>query len=144
MDPRNAASGMSDPEAGDFVRFCYHRRRVGWPELYDEMCAVASRGLFRGYDADDLAGLGIGFSLFGMPALAVLSARIVAEEQALRRPVAVMVKPEITAVPEPQPEPMPTAVMAEAVDPTPQASHASRDERTFDVPVRLTMVPSGA
>jgi len=84
MDPRNAASGMSDPEAGDFVRFCYHRRRVGWPELYDEMCAVASRGLFRGYDADDLAGLGIGFSLFGMPALAVLSARIVAEEQALR------------------------------------------------------------
>ena len=25
------------------------RRRVGWPELYDEMCAVASRGLFRGY-----------------------------------------------------------------------------------------------
>jgi len=85
MDPRSAASGMSDPEAGDFVRFCYHRRRVGWPELYDEMCAVASRGLFRGYDADDLAGFGIGFSLFDMPALAVLSGRIVAEEQALRR-----------------------------------------------------------
>jgi len=74
---------MSDPDAGDFVRFCYRRRRVGWPELYDEMCAVAGRGLFRGYDADDLAGLGIGFSLFDMPALAVLSARIVAEEQAL-------------------------------------------------------------
>ena len=36
------------------------------------MCAVAGRGLFRGYDADDLAGLGIGFSLFDMPALAVL------------------------------------------------------------------------
>ena len=40
----------------DFVRFCYRRRRVGWPELYDEMCAVAGRGLFRGYWADDLAG----------------------------------------------------------------------------------------
>lgn len=142
MDPRNAASGMSDPDAGDFVRFCYRRRRVGWPELYDEMCAVAGRGLFRGYDADDLAGLGIGFSLFGMPALAVLSARIVAEEQALRRPVAVMIKPDIKPVPDP--EPMPIAVMAEAVDPTPPAPHRSRDERTFDVPVRLALVPSGA
>ena len=74
MDSRNAASEMPDPDAVEFVRFCYRRRRVGWPELYDEMCAVAGRGLFRGYDADDLAGLGIGFSLFGMPALAVLSA----------------------------------------------------------------------
>ena len=35
------------------------------------MCAVAGRGLFRGYGADDLAALGIGFSLFDMPALAV-------------------------------------------------------------------------
>ena len=38
----------STPEAEAFVRFCYQRRRVGWPELYDEMCAVATRGLFRG------------------------------------------------------------------------------------------------
>ena len=36
------------PEAEAFVRFCYQRRRVGWPELYDEMCAVATRGLYRG------------------------------------------------------------------------------------------------
>ena len=58
MDPRSAATGIPDPDAIEFVRFCYRRRRVGWPELYDEMCAVAGRGLFRGYDADDLAGLG--------------------------------------------------------------------------------------
>ena len=90
MDPRNAASESPTRMPVEFVRFCYRRRRVGWPELYDEMCAVAGRGLFRGYDADDLAGLGIGFSLFDMPALAVLAARIVAEEQALRRPVAVI------------------------------------------------------
>ncbi len=95
MDSRHAASDMPDPDAVEFVRFCYRRRRVGWPELYDEMCAVAGRGLFRGYNADDLAELGIGFSLFGMPALAVLSARIVAEEQALRRPVAVMITADV-------------------------------------------------
>ncbi len=65
------------------------------------MCAVASRGLFHGYDADDLAGLGIGFSLFDMPALAVLASRIVAEEQARRRPVAVMIEPDPASDPEP-------------------------------------------
>ena len=55
MDPHSAATGTPDPDAIEFVRFCYRRRRVGWPELYDEMCAVVGRGLFRGYNADDLA-----------------------------------------------------------------------------------------
>ena len=53
-----------------------------------------------------------------MPALAVLASRIVAEEQALRRPVAVMIKPDPVSEPEP--------------------------ERTFDTAIRLAMVPSGA
>ena len=85
MDPPSAATRLPDPEAIEFVRFCYHRRRVGWPELYDEMCAVAGRSLFRGYNADDLLSRGVGFSLFDMPALASLSSRVVAEEHALRR-----------------------------------------------------------
>ena len=54
------ASDQGEPEAIDFVRFCYRRRSVGWPELYDEMCAVAGRGLYRGYSADDLSGIGVG------------------------------------------------------------------------------------
>jgi hypothetical protein len=139
MDSRHAASESPDPDAVEFVRFCYRRRRVGWPDLYDEMCAVAGRGLFRGYDADDLAGLGIGFSLFGMPALAVLSARIVAEEQALRRPVAVMITADVARAAVSDPDPI--------VESTPQFHQPTpelRDERTFEVPVRLAMVPSGA
>ena len=72
-------------EAIDFVRFCHRRRRVGWPELYDEMCAVAGRGLYRGYGAEDLAAIGIGFGLFQMPALAGLVARVVAEDLERRR-----------------------------------------------------------
>ena len=139
MDSRHAASDMPDPDAVEFVRFCYRRRRVGWPELYDEMCAVAGRGLFRGYNADDLADLGIGFSLFGMPALAVLSARIVAEEQALRRPVAVMITADVALAAGPDPEPI-----VEFTPPTNQSTLESRDERTFEVPVRLALVPSGA
>ena len=93
MDLRIAATGIPDPDAVEFIRFCYRRRRVGWPELYDEMCAVAARGLFRGLVTDDLAAHGIGFSLFDMPALAALSTRIVVEEQAARRPMTVVIAP---------------------------------------------------
>ncbi len=73
------------PEAEAFVRFCYERRRVGWPELYDEMCAVATRGLFRGMGRAELAEVGIGFSLFETPTLAQLVCRVASEEQAARR-----------------------------------------------------------
>jgi hypothetical protein len=136
MDPSSAATGASVPDAIEFVRFCYRRRRVGWPELYDEMCAVAGRGLFRGYDADDLAGIGIGFSLFDMPALAVLAARIVSEEQALRRPVTVVIAPDQALVAEPVETVPPAATVS-----TPPAL---QEERTFDVPIRLALAPSGA
>jgi hypothetical protein len=91
MDSCSVASRRPDPDAVEFIRFCYHRRRVGWPELYDEMCAVAGRGLFRGFSADDLMSRGVGFSLFDMPALAALAMQIVAEEQAFRRPVTVAI-----------------------------------------------------
>ena len=80
-----SAAGMPTPEAEAFVRFCYLRRRVGWPELYDEMCAVATRGLYRGMGTDALADIGVGFSLFETPKLARLVAMVVAEEQAARR-----------------------------------------------------------
>ena len=127
MDSRSAATGTPDPEAIEFVRFCYRRRKVGWPELYDEMCAVAGRGLFRGYDADDLAGLGIGFSLFDMPALSVMASRVVAEEQALRRPMTVTITAAISAAPISN-----------------ELSVADLDERPADVPIRLALAPSGA
>jgi len=98
MDPLTAACPQPDPEAIEFIRFCYQRRRVGWPELYDEMCAVAARGLFRGYGSDDLAGFGIGFALFEMPTLAAMSARVIAEEQARRRPVQVTIRADVPGV----------------------------------------------
>jgi hypothetical protein len=71
-------------DAVEFVRFCYRRRRVGWPELYDEMCAVASRGLFRGWGTEELADQGIGFSLFELNGLAALVGRVQTEEQQRR------------------------------------------------------------
>lgn len=83
MDSRTREQCAS-ADAADFVRFCYRRRRVGWPELYDEMCAVASRGLFRGWGTEELSDHGVRFTLFEMPSLAALVTRIVAEEHELR------------------------------------------------------------
>ena len=101
-----AAAPSADPEAIDFVRFCHRRRRVGWPELYDEMCAVAGRGLYRGYGAEELATIGIGLGLFQMPALAGLVAQVVAEDverrgrsaAAVRGSLAVQAADPLTAV----------------------------------------------
>jgi hypothetical protein len=79
---------QASADAVEFVRFCYRRRGVGWPELYDEMCAVAGRGLYRGWGSEELSAEGIGFSLYEMPALAILVHRIVAEEHEKRALVA--------------------------------------------------------
>ncbi|MGH2466930.1 MAG: hypothetical protein ACRDGL_04275, partial [Candidatus Limnocylindrales bacterium] len=83
---RTAAGPGADGEAGalveEFVRFCRRRRRVGWPELYDEMCAVAGRGIFRGWGMVELAEHGIGFTLADMPHLAAIVAAIVQAERA--------------------------------------------------------------
>jgi len=70
-----------EAEAEDFVRFCYRRRAVAWPELYDEMCAVAARGHYRGMDYEQLQTLGIGFALPALPRLAELANRVIAQER---------------------------------------------------------------
>ena len=87
----SAAARPAGPDAIEFVRFCHRRKHVGWPELYDEMCAVANRGLFRGFDAEALSGIGIGLCLSDMPGLAAMAAQVVAEDQQARRPVAVRI-----------------------------------------------------
>jgi hypothetical protein len=87
-----AAEVRCDPEAIEFVRFCYRRRRVGWPELYDEMCAVAGRGLYQGFGPEELGAIGIGFGLFQMPALSVLVNRVVAEDLERRRRTAAAIR----------------------------------------------------
>jgi hypothetical protein len=84
MDSSTRETTTTSADAVEFVRFCYRRRRVGWPELYDEMCAVASRGLFRGWGNDELAAQGIGFSLFELNVLAALVSRVQTEEQQRR------------------------------------------------------------
>ncbi len=68
-------------ESLEFVRFCYRRRRVSWPLLYDEMCAVAARGAYRGLGFAELAERGVTFCLDDMPKVTGLLERIIAEER---------------------------------------------------------------
>ncbi len=92
MIARPAPARALSPEAAEFVRFCFARRRVGWPELYDEMCAVAGRGLFRGWGPDELAEHGICFGLSEMGRLATFVTETVAEERARSKAAAPAVR----------------------------------------------------
>jgi hypothetical protein len=71
-------------EAFEFVRFCYRRRAVAWPELYDEMCAVAAHGDYRGMGYEQLERAGIGLALTALPLMAEMSERVIAEERGQR------------------------------------------------------------
>ncbi len=66
----DAQRDQPPPDIAEFIRFCHRRRHVGWPEIYDEMCSVAARREFHGWDHDELARRGISFTLFEMPRMA--------------------------------------------------------------------------
>jgi len=89
-DIANAPVADVPQDVIEFIRYCYQRRGIGWPELYDEMCAVAARGEFRGMDYERLATMGVGFSLCDMNRLAALAQRVVFDER--RRRVAIVVE----------------------------------------------------
>jgi len=84
--PVSSSAGGPD-ESLDFVRFCYRRRRVVWPALYDEMCAVASRGAFRGLGYAELAEHGISFCLPDLHQLAALTEQVILEERTSPEPL---------------------------------------------------------
>ena len=50
----------------DFITFCFARRSVEWPLLYDEMCFVAGNRLFKGLGYGELKEAGLDLTLGGM------------------------------------------------------------------------------
>lgn len=54
-------------EAIDFITFCFKRRSVPWPQLYDEMCYVAGKRLYKGLGYEELREAGLDFTLAGLP-----------------------------------------------------------------------------
>jgi hypothetical protein len=59
--------------AEEFVFFCLERRGCKWPELYDEMCRVASHRLFKGMGYTELKDHGVSLSLANIGQLAALA-----------------------------------------------------------------------
>jgi hypothetical protein len=148
MDPRNASaralpagSESGDPEAIDFVRFCYRRRRVGWPELYDEMCAVAGRGLYHGYAADDLGRIGIGFALDQMPGLATIVHEVVAEDHERRRLTAHAVRASYV---EAAVADAPVEAEAQPIAAAPSDNRTAADTSSPEIAPRLVALAAGA
>jgi len=50
----------------DFIAFCYERKGADWPDLYDEMCFVAGKRLYRGLGYEELREAGLDFTLAGL------------------------------------------------------------------------------
>ena len=72
----------------DFITFCFARRSVEWPLLYDEMCFVAGNRLFKGLGYGELKEAGLDLTLGGMGR----TSRLVSEvtKQIRRTPLAAM------------------------------------------------------
>jgi hypothetical protein len=135
MDSSRPNEAAPPGEVASFVRFCYHRRRAGWPELYDEMCAVAGRRLYNGWGFAELADHGIGFSLYETPALASLAREIVREETERRLRHSQSVS---------SPAPRPADASSEVASPPtalPRARSVEREIGTADPRAESSAVP---
>jgi hypothetical protein len=67
---QRGGDGVNDDKiaqvAIDFIAFCFERRGAGWPVLYDEMCYVAGKKLYRGLGYEELKEAGLDFTLAGL------------------------------------------------------------------------------
>jgi len=69
-------SDVGETTLRDFVLFCFERRPVPWPTLYDEMCYVAGHRLYRDMGYDELRQAGLDFTLVGLPRIARLAQEV--------------------------------------------------------------------
>jgi hypothetical protein len=62
--------------AVEFIAFCFRRRAVEWPQLYDEMCYVAGNRLYKGLGYDELREAGLDFTLSGLARTSRVTAEV--------------------------------------------------------------------
>ena len=73
-------------QAIEFIAFCFRRRAVEWPVLYDEMCYVAGNRLYKGLGYDELSEAGLDLTLGGSARMSRLASEVT--RQIRERPVA--------------------------------------------------------
>jgi hypothetical protein len=69
-----------NPLACDFILFCLRRNGREWPALYDEMCWVTGRRLFRGLGYAELRRLGLSLSLTNIEDTIRMVDKVMAQE----------------------------------------------------------------
>lgn len=62
--------------AVEFITFCFNRRAVGWPQIYDEMCYVAGNRLYKGLGYEELRAAGLDFTLSGLARTSRVTAEV--------------------------------------------------------------------
>ncbi len=70
----------------EFIAYCFARRSVEWPQLYDEMCFVAGNRLFKGLGYAELREVGLDLTLGGMTKTSRLASEVT--RQIRRAPLA--------------------------------------------------------
>ena len=60
----------------EFIAFCFRRRAVEWPQLYDEMCYVAGNRLYKGLGYEELREAGLDFTLSGLARTSRVAAEV--------------------------------------------------------------------
>jgi hypothetical protein len=60
----------------EFIAFCFRRRAVGWPQIYDEMCYVAGNRLYKGLGYEELKDAGLDFTLSGLARTSRVAAEV--------------------------------------------------------------------
>ena len=70
-----------NPVAHDFILYCIECHEREFPALYDRMCWVASRRLFRGMSYEGLRKVGLSLSLAGIEDTYKIVDAVIAEIQ---------------------------------------------------------------
>lgn len=96
-DPVASPAELPAADVVAFIRYCHRRRGSRWPELYDEMCGVAARREFNGWDHAELAARGLAFSLFDMPRVSAWARAVLALEDEVVEPPRLAAAPALGA-----------------------------------------------
>ncbi len=80
IEKSGEARGVTDERVArvaiDFIVYCFARRSVEWPQLYDEMCFVAGNRLFKGLGYEELRDAGLDLTLGGMSRTSRLASEV--------------------------------------------------------------------
>lgn len=70
----------------EFIAFCFERNQREWPRLYDEMCHVASKRLYRGLGYDELKDAGVDLTFSGVTKLSRIAKEVTRQLGTRQRP----------------------------------------------------------